>query len=147
MSTTSRGRLYKRMTLNPSVQLTPKGLAVARSGTQSLGHAADQPLPMHLPKTPTESQQYGLIKAGSAALAGIAFLVALYLVGSDSCLDSGGKVAKLFYCEMQDKAVVPFPKLIQPGLLLAIILGAVLPSGVVGWSLWRRQLASNALAK
>jgi hypothetical protein len=99
---------------------------------------------MHLPRTAAETQQYRLIKAGSMAFAAIAFLAALYLVGSDSCLDSGGRVARLFYCEMEGDTVVPFPRLIHVFHLLALIFAAVLLSGLVGWFLWRKQLASNA---
>jgi hypothetical protein len=97
---------------------------------------------MHLPKI-IQTQRYGLIKAGSAALAMVVFLTAVYLFGSATCLDSGGRVVRHFYCVVDDNVVAPFPALIHPGLLMAIILSTALLAGLVGWFLWRKQLTST----
>ena len=82
----------------------------------------------------------GLLRAAVVAGVVAVFLLALYLVGSDSCLDSGGRVERLFYCSFGSGERVSFPNLVRFKTLLFLSIGPVLLGGVTGTWVWFKYI-------
>ena len=94
--------------------------------------------------TEPDLMKKGLLKAAVGVGVAAVFLIALHLVGSDTCLDSGGRVEKLFYCSLGSKELISFPNLVQIRTLIVLAVGPVVLGGAVGtWLLLKYVRASR----
>jgi hypothetical protein len=91
-------------------------------------------------RTEPDLMKLGLLRARVGLAVAAVFLLALYLVGSDTCLDSGGRVERLLYCSFGSGQRVSFPSLVRFETLLILIVGPVLLGGIAGTWVWFKYI-------
>lgn len=90
--------------------------------------------------TKPDLMKIGLLRAGVGAGVAFVFLFALYFAGSDTYLDSGGRVENLFYCLLASGDRISFPNLVAFRTLVFVAVAPVLLGGAVGSWLWFKYL-------
>lgn len=102
--------------------------------------ASDHPVYPAAMSVKPDLMRIGLLRAGVAAGVAAVFMFALYFVGSDTCLDSGGRVEMLIHCLLASGDRVSFTNIIPFRPLMLIAFGPVLLRGAVGSWLWFKYL-------